>query len=98
MKITYLVPEWHNIGDKIIWIGAKNHYETIYPNCTHELLFTTKIPQTITTDIFVVCGTPWVWDLCCRSKKIQSIKTSIRKCKMLQKEAIGLGVVIIYLF
>ncbi len=92
MKITYLVPQFQNIGDKVILIGAKSHYEKIYGKCEHELKFQSLPPtEPFETDIFVVCGTPWIWDLCTKSSKYNCLIKYLQMVKCKRKEALGLG-------
>lgn len=91
MKITYIVPHWNNIGDKIIWLGAKAQYEKRFPYATHELLFYNDEPKPLTTDILVVCGTPWLWDLCGESRKYTCLTQWLSLATCQRKEGIGLG-------
>lgn len=92
MKISYIVPQFHNIGDKVVWLGAKARYEKLYPGAEHELLFLCDQPHDlIRTDLLAVVGTPWVWDLCGVSEKYRVLRCYLDLARCGRKEAIGIG-------
>lgn len=91
-RISYFVPRFHNIGDKLVWVGAMAHYGRIYPNAEHRMVSMSDPPtEPFETDVFVVVGQPWLWDQCCRTKKYRTLRAVIDLCKCHRREAIGIG-------
>jgi len=75
--------EW---GTKVLLrevLGDSIHFQNVY----FEPLDDTKIPD---HDLFVLCGTPWIWDRCTLSAKYNDLATVLSFSEV-PKIALGLG-------
>lgn len=101
MKIVYLHPtKGTNIGDNLTFLGTKYlitsafgpHEEVIAelgpielnPQLLHQY-------DDLQADIFVVSGTPWLWDQCENSNKYKVLRYFVDKFKGKVKIALGIG-------
>lgn len=90
MLITYLCPSWHNLGDKVIYLGARQLMKKRFPEALHSVCLYPweDVPE---TDILVVCGTPWVWDQCGPSEKYRALEKALCRASTACKIGLGLG-------
>lgn len=101
MKILYLHPTTGtNLGDNLTFLGTKYLMEKVYGQ--HEVIIAELGPlqdnpellstyNKVEADIFVVSGTPWIWDHCEVSNKYKVLRYFINKFKNKLKIALGIG-------
>jgi hypothetical protein len=102
MKILYLHPyKGTNLGDNFTLEGSKylmtkalGDHEIIMADLAEvegnpEVAFTKY--KNIDIDIFVVSGTPWIWDCCTVSKKYKALTNLLEVYKNKKKIAMGIG-------
>lgn len=75
LRIAYYVPHWHNLGDKVIYHGLKRKLTARYGEAEHVPCYMGDSPPAC--DVFVIAGTPWVWDLCEQSKKYEQLERTL---------------------
>lgn len=91
VRIAYIVPPFHNLGDKIVWLGARHEYRERYGEVEEQMVWLDQKPPRVEADILAVVGTPWLWDICHRSGKYDFLREVLRNAKCGTKEAIGIG-------
>lgn len=81
--MNYLVPDWTNLGDRIVWLGVRQEYGD------GNLCLLNDQSDFPKTDRLVVAGTPWIWDQCERSQKYARLRQAIEQHSELH--AVGIG-------
>jgi hypothetical protein len=102
MKVLYLHPyKGTNLGDLFTLEGSKylmtkaiGYHEMLMIDLSTveenpNLVFEKYIKEDI--DIFVVSGTPWIWDCCTSSKKYKALTNLLELYKDKKKIAMGIG-------
>lgn len=102
LRVLYLHPyRGTNLGDNFTLEGSKylmtkaiGEHEIIMADLAEvegnpDIVF--KKYRKIDIDIFVVSGTPWIWDCCTLSKKYQALKNLLEVYKNKKKIAMGIG-------
>lgn len=85
VKILCYMPNQANINDHLIYTGYKNlmHEHEVIPAYDHHTVFPGH-------DVFVVVGTPWVWNRCTGSEKYKRLLQCVQRYKT-PKMAVGIG-------
>lgn len=102
MKVLYLHPyAGTNLGDNFTLEGSKylmtkaiGPHDMMMVNLSEvegnpEIVFKKYSKENI--DIFVVSGTPWIWDCCTTSKKYKALTNLLEIYKNKKKIAMGIG-------
>jgi hypothetical protein len=102
MRVLYLYPyKGVNLGDNFTLEGSKylmtkaiGNHEIIMVDLAEvegnpDIVFTKY--KNIDIDIFVVSGTPWIWDCCTDSKKYKALINLLEIYKDKKKIAMGIG-------
>jgi len=79
-----------NLGDRVILEGTERLLSWAYED--FEVIYSNRIYDPREIDLFVMAGTPWIWDMCDRSDKYRQLEEIIESLPVKTKRvALGLG-------